>query len=81
MEEDTMQTERFAPVQKLNIHLDPQIELETLQDIIARIYKNSGCSPCGRLSFTINAVDPAEVSPIVGVLGKINGVRGVEASF
>ncbi|HEX4728556.1 MAG TPA: hypothetical protein VH298_12210 [Jatrophihabitans sp.] len=76
-----MQTERFAPVQKLNIHLDPQIELETLQDIIARIYKNSGCSPCGRLSFTINAVDPAVVSQAAGALSKVAGVRSVELGF
>jgi hypothetical protein len=72
-------TERFEPVQKVNIHLDPKVELETLQDIIARIYKNSGCSPCGRLSFTINAVDPAEISPIVRGLDKIPAVRGIEA--
>lgn len=76
-----MQTERFAPVPKLTIHLDPKVELEALQDIIARIYKNSGCSPCGRLSFTINAVDPAEVSPVLGSLSKLGAVRGVEASF
>jgi hypothetical protein len=81
VEEDTMQAERFTPVQKLNIHLDPQVELETLQDIIARIYKASGCSPCGRLSFTINAVDPAEVSPVLGSLSKLGAVRGVEVSF
>lgn len=74
-----MQTERFLPVAKVNIHLDPKVELETLQDIIARIYKNSGCSPCGRLSFTINAVDPAEISPLVRGLDKVAAVRSIDA--
>lgn len=74
-----MQTERFLPASKVTIHLDPKIELDTLQDIIARIYKNSGCSPCGRLSFTINAVDPAEISPLVRGFDKIPSVRGIDA--
>jgi hypothetical protein len=76
-----MQTERFAPVPKLNVHLDPKVELETLQDIVARIYKASGCSPCGRLSFTINAVDPEVVLPAVGALNKVSGVRSIEVGF
>ncbi|MEO6700268.1 MAG: hypothetical protein ABI140_19780 [Jatrophihabitantaceae bacterium] len=70
----------FAPIARLNVSLDPNIELETLQDLIARIYKASGCSPCGRLSFTINAVDPELVLPAMGGLRQLPGVRNIEVA-
>ena len=65
-------------VPKLNVTLSHEVKLEELQDVIERIYKLSGCEGCGRLSFTINAIDPEIVLPVVRDLGGLGAVRSVD---
>lgn len=68
--------DRTEPVARIKVELSPDVELEQLQDVIARIYKNSGCAPCGRLSFTIEAIDEI-VLPAVRELRDVAVVRNV----
>lgn len=57
--------DQFEPVARIKLELRPDVELNQLQELIAELYKNSGCAPCGRLSFTIEAINEELVLPSV----------------
>ncbi|MFL6144154.1 MAG: hypothetical protein ACJ72N_20100 [Labedaea sp.] len=69
--------DRFDPVARIKLTLAPDVELDVLQDLVARLYKNSGCAPCGRLSFTIDAIDPELVLPSAKELRQLPAVRDI----
>ncbi|NUT93559.1 MAG: hypothetical protein HOY78_16230 [Saccharothrix sp.] len=69
--------DRFEPLARVKLELDGTIELEQLQDIVARLYKSTGCLSCGRLSFTIEAIDEQQVLPLGRELREAPGVKSI----
>jgi hypothetical protein len=69
--------DQFEPVARVKLELRPDIELNQLQELIAELYKNSGCAPCGRLSFTIEAINEELVLPAVKNLRQRDFVQNV----
>jgi hypothetical protein len=69
--------DQFEPVARITLELSPDVELDQLQDVIARLYKNTGCAPCGRLSFTIEAINEELVLPATRGLREVPVVRNI----
>jgi hypothetical protein len=69
--------DQFEPVARVKLELRPDIELDQLQDLIAELYQNSGCAPCGRLSFTIEAINEELVLPAVKNLRQRDVVKNI----
>ena len=69
--------DQFEPVARIKLTLAPDVELAAVQDLVARLYKNSGCESCGRLSFTIDAIDPELVLPSSRELRQLPAVRDI----
>jgi hypothetical protein len=69
--------DQFEPVARVKLELRPDVELDQLQELIAELYKNSGCGPCGRLSFTIEAIDQELVLPALKGLRQHEMVKNI----
>lgn len=67
----------FEPVARVRLELRPDVELGQLQEVIAELYKNSGCAPCGRLSFTIEAINEELVLPAIRDLRQHEVVQNI----
>lgn len=70
--------DRFEPVPKVMLELAADVQLEQLQEVVARLYKNTGCDPCGRLSFTIDAIDPELVLPVTRGLREVPVIKNIQ---
>lgn len=78
MSEAAGKFDRFEPVPRVRLELAPDVRVEQLQDLVARLYKNTGCDPCGRLSFTIDAIDPELVLPATKGLREVSVVKNIQ---
>jgi hypothetical protein len=69
--------DQFEPIARVKLELRADVELNQLQELIAELYKNSGCAPCGRLSFTIEAIDQELVLPALKGLREHEMVKNI----
>jgi hypothetical protein len=70
--------DRFEPVPRIKLELAADVQLEQLQEVVARLYKNTGCDMCGRLSFTIEAIDPELVLPVTKGLREVPVIKNIQ---
>ncbi len=70
-------SDKFEPVARISLELSHDVGLDQLQDVVARLYKSTGCDMCGRLSFTIEAIDPELVLPATRGLREVPVVKNI----
>lgn len=67
----------ISPRTRINVRLAENVNLETLQSVVARIVGHTGCTACGLLGVDLTlGGDPAEVKQVE----QLPGVRSVSFS-